>query len=125
MKTSILIVFNEDSIEPRFENALGKLELVVVHELLTALKILKKRRFDICFIKVRLSKKDDFHLLKQIQKMDGLSDLLIAVEQNQIQKLMETLGNHWDYLVNPYSLNELELKLEKIIIKRNLVFSEK
>jgi DNA-binding NtrC family response regulator len=120
MKTSILTISAENPIEPRFENILGKMELVVVHELLIGLKILRKRHFDISFIQVNLSKRADFHLLKQIQKSDGSSDLLVVVEQNQIQKMMETLGNQWDYLVTPYSLNELKLKLVKIVTKRNL-----
>jgi transcriptional regulator with GAF, ATPase, and Fis domain len=33
---------------------------------------------------------------------------------------METLGSHWDYLVIPYSSNELKLKLEKILMNRSL-----
>jgi len=120
VKTSILIVSDETQTKIISEGVLGKLELVVVLDFLTALKILKKRRFDICFVSTHLSKKADFHLLKQIQKNDGLTDLLIAIEHQQIQTAMETLGSHWDYLVVPYLANELKLKLEKILTKRRL-----
>jgi DNA-binding NtrC family response regulator len=120
MKTSILIVSTTIKIEPSFESVLGKLEPIVVPELLTALKILKKHRFDICFIQIHLSKNAEFHLLKRIQKIAGSCDLLIALEQNQIQKGIDVLGSYGDYLVIPYAWNELKLKLEKILTKRNL-----
>lgn len=120
MKASILIVSNEPETKTISEGALGKLAPVIVHDLLTALKIFKKRRFDICFISTRLSKKAHFHLLKQIQKNEGSIDLLIALEHHQIQTAMETLGSPWDYLVIPYSSNELKLKLEMILKKRRL-----
>ncbi len=120
MKTSILIVSDETKTKIISEIALGKLEWVIAHDFSTALKVLKKRRFDICFISTHLSKKADFHLLKQIQKNDGSTDLLIALEHHQIQTAMEILGSHWDYLVIPFSSNELKLKLEKILAKRSL-----
>jgi DNA-binding NtrC family response regulator len=120
MKTSILIVSDEPQTKIISEGALGKLGPVIVHDFLTALKILKKRRFDICFVTSHLSKKADFHLLKQIQKNDGSTDLLIALEHYQVQTAMETLGSHWDYLVAPYSAKELKLKLEKTLTKRSL-----
>lgn len=120
MKTSILIVSDQSQTKIISEGAWGKLGPVIVHDLLTAQKILKKRRFDICFVSTHLSKKADFHLLKQTQKNDGSTDLLIALEQHQIQTAMKTLGSHWDYLVIPYSANELKLKLEKILTKRRL-----
>jgi DNA-binding NtrC family response regulator len=118
MKPSILIVSAET--KPFSEGILGKMEPVVVHDFLTALKTLKKRRFDVSFVQIHLSKKADFNQLKQIQKSEGSTDLLIALEQNQIQTAMKTLGSHWDYLVIPYSSNELKLKLEKILMNRNL-----
>ncbi len=120
MKTSILIVSTAIKIEPRFESVLGKLEPIVVPKLLDALKIFKKRRFDICLIQIHLSKNAEFHLLKRIQKINGSCDLLVALEQGQIQKGMDILGSNWDYLITPYALNELKLKLEKILAKRNL-----
>jgi hypothetical protein len=46
--------------------------------------------------------------------------LLVAVEHNQIQKGMDVLGSYWDYLIIPYALNELKLKLEKILMKKHL-----
>jgi DNA-binding NtrC family response regulator len=120
VKSSILIVSPDAKKDAFFEDVFAKFESVFVEDLLSALKALNKSHFDICFIQVHLSKKADFHLLKQVQKMDGTSDLLVALRPDQISSAMETLGGHWDYLFQPYLLSELKLKFEKILVRRNL-----
>jgi len=120
MKPSILIVSAEGKKDAFFENIFATFESIFVADLSAVLKILKKRRFDICLVRVNLSKRADFYLLKQIQKMDGASDLLIGLGSNQIPTAMGILGGYWDYLVQPYLLSELKLKLEKILTRRSL-----
>jgi DNA-binding NtrC family response regulator len=120
MKPSVLIVSAQSKNEIFSEDIFSKMELMVVTDLLAALKAFKKHRFDICFIHGALSKKADFQILKQIQKSEGSTDLLVALERNRIQTAMETLGDNWDYLVIPYVLNELKMKLEKLLAKRRL-----
>ncbi len=100
--------------------AFSKLETVFVRELSMALKALKKDHFDLILVQTELVKKNDFHLLKQIQKMDGSADLLVVLEQGQIPMMMQTLTGHWDYLVVPYSADELKLKIERALFKRHL-----
>ena len=119
-KPSLLIVSAEPQKLNLTDGVFTRIESVVVDEFPAMLKILKKRRFDICFIHMNLSRKTEFFLLKQMQKIDGSLDILISLEQNRIQTVMETLGNHWDYLVIPYSSNELKLKLEKMLRLRSL-----
>ncbi|HTA77178.1 MAG TPA: helix-turn-helix domain-containing protein [bacterium] len=119
MKSTALVISSESK-KDAGNGVFSKLETVFVRELSMALKTLKKNRFDLILVQTDLVKKNDFHLLKQIQRMDGLADLLVVLEQSRIPTAMETLVGHWDYLITPYSGDELKLKVEKILFKRNL-----
>ncbi len=119
MKPTALIISSEWK-KDAGAGVFSKLETTFVRDLPIALKTLKKNHFDVILVQMDLVKKNDFHFLKQIQKMDGSADLLVVLEQSRVQTAMETLVGHWDYLMTPYFGDELKLKVEKILFKRNL-----
>ena len=120
MKTSILIVSPETKKEFLPESVLNGMEPTLTADFPTSQTILKKRRFDVCFIHRKSWNKADFYFLKKIQKTNGAMDCLIALKSAQIPVAIELLDGNWDYVVVPYGINELKLKFARILEKRKL-----
>ncbi len=84
-----------------------------------AVKQFHKNEFDLCILDVMLPKKDGFEIAKEIRAVNAEIPILFlsakALKEDRIKGLK--LGAD-DYLVKPFSLEELNLKIE-VFLKRS------
>ncbi|NBL65044.1 response regulator [Flavobacterium sp. NST-5] len=84
-----------------------------------AVKQFHKNEFDLCILDVMLPKKDGFEIAKEIRTVNAEIPILFlsakALKEDRIKGLK--LGAD-DYLVKPFSLEELNLKIE-VFLKRS------
>jgi DNA-binding response OmpR family regulator len=85
----------------------------------SALECFQQMAFDICILDIMLPKKDGFELAEAIRKMDHHIPIIFlsakTLKEDRIKGLR--LGAD-DYLVKPFSIEELLLKIE-IFLKRS------
>jgi len=120
VKPSILIVSDEltrASFAPTF---FGAYDLTFAANLDTVLKTLKKQRFDICFIQLRRFQRPHLALLRRLLRTGSDLDLLAAAEWDQVEKLVEALGEKGNCLTRPYYPRQLKGQFDRIIAKRAL-----
>lgn len=91
----------------------------------SCLKAFKKGSFDICIFDILLPKMDGFELTTEIRKIDAEIPIFFLsskiLKEDRIKGLR--LGAD-DYLVKPFSMEELLLKIE-IFLKRPVKLAEK
>ena len=89
----------------------------------TALEKIHSEKFDLCILDVMLPQVDGFTIAREIRKSDQQVPIIFltarSLKEDKILGL--TLGGD-DYIVKPFSIEELILKVE-IFLKRSKVFA--
>ncbi len=87
----------------------------------TALDILQKQTFDLCILDVMLPEVDGFTVARELRKVNQQIPIIFltakSLKEDKIQGLR--LGGD-DYIVKPFSIEELTLKIE-VFLKRSQV----
>lgn len=107
----------QDSLEPEYE---------VVHckNGATALKAFQSGEFDICLLDIMMPKMDGFELATEIRKLNSeIPILFISAKTLKEDRIKGLKIGADDYLVKPFSIEELILKIE-IFLKRSQKPSE-
>ena len=91
---------------------------------LIALENFKKQHFDICILDIMMPNLDGFDLAKAIREVDkNIPILFLSAKTLKEDKLKGLRLGADDYLVKPFSIEELILKIE-IFLKRKIVISD-
>jgi DNA-binding response OmpR family regulator len=94
-------------------------EIVHCNEGMKSLEAFKNQHFDICILDIMMPKMDGFELATAIRKLDSQVPILFlsakTLKEDRLKGLR--LGAD-DYLVKPFSIEELVLKIE-IFLKRS------
>ncbi|UCH15148.1 MAG: response regulator, partial [Bacteroidales bacterium] len=78
-----------------------------------ALKIFKSDRFDICLLDVMIPVIDGFTVAKEIRKINkDVPIIFLTAKSLQEDKIYGLMIGADDYLVKPFSIEELYLKIE-------------
>ena len=86
-----------------------------------ALRIFKSEEFDICLLDVMIPKNDGFTLAKEIRKINqDIPIIFLTAKSLQEDKIHGLMIGADDYLVKPFSIEELYLKIE-IFLKRKKI----
>ncbi len=92
----------------------------------TALETFRSQSFDLCVLDVMLPEMDGFTLAREIRKFDTQIPIIFltakSMKEDRIQGLK--LGAD-DYLTKPFSIEELILKIEVFLRRRNIAAPEK
>lgn len=82
----------------------------------TASKDYNTGKYDICIIDILLQNKDGFTLLQEIRKIDDYVPIIILTSNNSKTERIKgfRLGCD-DYMAKPFSIEELELRVEAIL----------
>lgn len=84
------------------------------------LKTFKKENFDICILDIMLPKLDGFELATEIRKLNtNIPIIFLSAKTLKEDKLKGLRLGADDYLVKPFSIEELLLKIE-IFLKRSI-----
>ena len=89
-----------------------------------ALKIFKSDNFDICLLDVMIPKIDGFTVAKEIRKINkDIPIIFLTAKSLQEDKIHGLMVGADDYIVKPFSIEELYLKIE-IFLKRKFITSD-
>ncbi len=85
----------------------------------TAWKTFNKNDFDVCLLDVMLPKKDGFSLAEEIRKKnENVPIIFTSARSLKEDKLQGFQSGGDDYLTKPFSIEELEARIE-VFLKRN------
>jgi DNA-binding response OmpR family regulator len=91
----------------------------------SALEAIKKQPFELCILDVMLPEMDGFSLAKEIRKFDTQIPIIFltakSLKEDKIHGLK--LGGD-DYITKPFSIEELILKIEVFLRRRNIAEPE-
>ncbi len=81
--------------------------------------VFAERTFDLCLLDVMLPKKDGFTLAQEIRKMNAQVPILFITAKSMLEDKVHgfTAGGD-DYLVKPFSMEELYLRME-VFLRRS------
>ncbi len=86
-----------------------------------ALKIFKSDNFDICLLDVMIPKIDGFTVAKEIRKINkDIPIIFLTAKSLQEDKIHGLMIGADDYIVKPFSIEELYLKIE-VFLKRKFI----
>lgn len=89
-----------------------------------ALKIFKSENFDICLLDVMIPKIDGFTVAQEIRKINkDIPIIFLTAKSLQEDKIRGLMIGADDYLVKPFSIEELHLKIE-IFLKRKFIVND-
>jgi len=122
MKPAILIITQDENSRESLKAAFQtSYDLTFVPEVTAALKLLKKKNFEIGLLDGPLTGKKGMDGLKQLKRQEGITDFTVVVPFQQVEKAVEAVRlGAYDYLVKPYSATEVGQLFERILGKRAL-----
>lgn len=87
---------------------------------LDALNAFRKNHFDICLLDVMLPKMDGFELAKKIRENNNSIPIIFLTAKSMVDDKIEglTIGGD-DYIVKPFDMRELLLKVEIFLNRRS------
>jgi two-component system, OmpR family, response regulator VicR len=87
-----------------------------------AFEMFTSARYDICILDVVLPKMDGFMLASKIrEKVPGIPILFLTARSSQEDRLTGLRTGADDYITKPFSMEELVLKIEVFLRRRNIV----
>ncbi len=82
--------------------------------------------YDICLLDIMLPKLDGFELARRIRKIDNAIPILfLTAKQNTDDKILGFNLGADDYITKPFNIEELKLKIEVFLKRRNIVDENK
>lgn len=119
----ILYVEDDEALSLLTKDLLEEQKFEVVHSAdgMSALKIFKELKFDLCILDVMLPKLDGFELAKKIRQLNSeIPILFLTAKQLPEDKVKGLQIGGDDYITKPYNIDELLLKV-KIFLKRKTI----
>lgn len=118
-----MIVDDEESIREWLSIALKKegYETKCAEDGEEALKLFKKDRFDAIITDIRMPKLDGLELLKEIKGLNPSANVIMTTAFGSMESAIEALrGGAADYITKPFKIEEVKLRLEKIMESERL-----
>ncbi|MGE5425132.1 MAG: response regulator transcription factor, partial [Syntrophothermus sp.] len=87
-----------------------------------ALELMKSTRYDLCILDVMMPQMDGFTLARKIRETDdGIPIIFLTARSAMEDRLTGLRSGGDDYITKPFSLEELVLKIEIFLKRRNIV----
>ncbi len=127
IKARILMAEDDEYMSELMKDALEEegYAVVVCHDGQTAIDTFDKTKFDICLLDIMMPVKDGFAVAKKIRQQTDVTPILFISTKALIEDKSE--GYHKggdDYIVKPFNMKELLLKLEVFLRRTKKMFSE-
>lgn len=122
MKPSILIVSRNDLVRAVFGGPFtDRYNLSFVADVPEALKVLKKKACDLCFLEGTFTGKKGMDPLKQLRRQEPSMDIIVLVPEGRSEKGLEAVQlGAYDYAMGPVSILAIGQVLERVLSKRTL-----
>lgn len=117
-EVKILMVEDDDSLGSILREYLMLKGYLVTHakDGLEALEMYEKDKFDICLLDVMMPKLDGFNVAKKIRENDEYLPIVFVTAKSMQEDKLEGLKiGADDYVTKPFSMEELQLRIEAII----------
>jgi len=119
----ILVIEDEESLRRNLETCLGELGHRVSSAACgkDAVSLLHREQFDIVITDIRLGDMDGLDILKRLSSLSSQAGVLVMTAYGSLDSAVEAFrsGAH-DYILKPFSLDEIEQRVKNIASNRNL-----
>ena len=86
-----------------------------------AVRLFTSDVFDLVITDLRLPKMDGMEVLKRIKKISSASIVIIMTAYGTIENAIEAMkSGAYDYVLKPFSLEEIEIKVEKALFQQRI-----
>ena len=120
MNHTILLVEDEDSIRDIYQRQLAKAGFIVtaVKNGTESLEMLRVQQFDLMILDIMLPEIDGIRVLESLRLQNNTMPVLIlSAKNNSADKVLGLKKGADDYLTKPFNLEELLLRVHKLIEK--------
>ena len=116
-KKRILVVDDDPKILKALEQALQQegYEVLKAEDGLQALRVAQDAKPDLMILDIMLPKMDGFEVLAQLQSTGGIPTLILSARGEEMDKVVGFNVGADDYLVKPFRLSELLLRVRAIL----------
>ncbi len=119
----VMIVDDEESIREWLSIALKKqgYEIDCAQNGEEALRLFKQDRYDAIITDIKMPKVDGLELLREIKSIDPSANVIMTTAFGSMESAIEALrGGASDYITKPFKIEEVKLRLEKIVESERL-----
>jgi DNA-binding response OmpR family regulator len=127
IKARILLAEDDEYLSELMKDALEEegYSVVICPDGQSAIDTFDKNKFDICLLDIMMPFKDGFAVAKKIRQQSDVMPLIFISTKALIEDKLE--GYHKgadDYIVKPFNMKELLMKLEVFLRRTKKMFSE-
>jgi DNA-binding NtrC family response regulator len=119
----VMIVDDEESIREWLSIALRKqgYEIDCAQNGEEALRLFKQDKYDAIITDIKMPKVDGLELLREIKSIDPSASVIMTTAFGSMESAIEALrGGASDYITKPFKIEEVKLRLEKIVESERL-----
>ncbi len=127
-KARILLAEDDENLSELMKDALEDegYAVLVCADGQSAIDVFDKNKFDICLLDVMMPVKDGFAVAKKIRQQSDVIPVLFISTRSQLEDKLEGYSRGADdYIVKPFAMKELLLKLDVFLRRSKKMFSEK
>ena len=123
MQARILVVDDDEAIRDALREILeDDYDVVCVDSGFKAVEAVQNQVFDLVFLDVVMPQMDGIETLKRIKAYDKNLDIIMVSAVNRAQEATDSIRlGAYDYITKPFDHEIILNRLEKVLIKRNLV----
>lgn len=126
-KNRILLIEDEESIRNiiQFNLEMEEYEVIPTGNGLAGLTLFKKQRFDLIILDLMLPKVNGLDILKKIRIVDGnVPIIIVSAKDTSTDRIKGLKQGADDYLNKPFEIEELLLRIEKLLSRQNKIEEE-
>ena len=127
IKARILLAEDDEYLSELMKDALEEegYSVVICPDGQSAIDIFDKNKFDICLLDIMMPVKDGFAVAKKIRQQSDVIPVLFISTKALIEDKLEGYNKGADdYIVKPFNMKELLMKLEVFLRRTRRMFSE-
>ncbi len=120
----ILVADDKKDLRDAIEQALARLEFETkcVADGNEAIEEAKKSHYDLALVDLKMPQKDGMQVLKALKQVSPKTRVILMTAYASVETAIEALREEAvDYLLKPFSLKELEDRIQRVMEKYNLI----
>lgn len=124
-KQKILVIDDEKGLRDLLTFELSSLgyNIVTAADGLEGIEKVKKEKFDLVILDLKMPKLSGTETLKEIKKIDPAIEAIVATGYGTVETAVECMKiGAYDYIAKPFNIDELSVLIEKVFEKKELKF---
>jgi len=123
IKPEILLIEDDEIMRITVSDSLRKRgwSVTTAEDGMAGMELIKKKDFDIVICDVRLPKKNGIEILKEAKERSSPSEFILMTGFGKIEDAVDAMRlGAYDYITKPFHLDELAIRINRIIEHRSL-----